>query len=181
MKKVVWFAVTLFALSMAFALEVPTGSQLTVTDENGNVVGTGYVDSSEFELELLSGFEGFAQLAVTDSAGNITNYELMIGSDDGVRLIVGNDITTLEEALSGSGLSVDIKTDDDVSDNDYQDENDTEDNDSDRDDAEDNDEGDHDQDMNDDSDDADEQNHNDSSDDQNDDDNEDDDDSEDNS
>jgi hypothetical protein len=115
MRKVFGILIGTVLLGAAFAVEFPADGDVVLT-ANGSLVGTGEFHEGDLDLELLSGFSGFATMTVVDEAGNAVRLELFIDSDasfvlsetlEDLRDVVaetGGEVTvTLEESLEASG------------------------------------------------------------------------------
>jgi hypothetical protein len=115
MRKVFAILIGAVLLGAAFAVEFPAEGDVVLTAE-GSVVGTGEFQEGDLDLELLSGFSGFATMTVVDEAGNEISVEVFIDSDASVVLSetledlrdvvaeTGGEVTvTVEESLEVSG------------------------------------------------------------------------------
>jgi len=67
------------ALSVVAATAFPRDADVFMIDRGGTIIGVGKTVAGEvFELELIAGFDGFAELTIVTPAGEISVHEVMV-------------------------------------------------------------------------------------------------------
>lgn len=81
-------------VSLAMAFEIPANADVIVTDDQGVIVGVGWVaDGARFELRLLVDFAGPARLIWLSPDGAVETVDVVVG--DGVVTVDGVDLREL--------------------------------------------------------------------------------------
>ena len=92
-------------LSVAAATAFPRDADVFVIDRGGTIIGIGKTVAGEvFELELVAGFSGFAELTIVTPAGEVAVHEVMVTA--GVVFLDLIDVTVMAREAGFATVSV---------------------------------------------------------------------------
>lgn len=92
-------------LSVAAAIPFPRDADVFVIDRGGTIIGIGKTVSGEvFELALIAGFSGFAELTIVTPAGEVAVHEVMVM--DGMVFLDLIDVSVMAREAGFATVSV---------------------------------------------------------------------------
>lgn len=92
-----------------FAIAVPDGSTLTLTDASGNLVGAGSYMGGNLTLDVLGTFSGDATLTITNRGGHAMTYDVSVDSSGNVTLVSsGEQLQKANPSILARGGTVTI-------------------------------------------------------------------------
>ncbi|MEJ2358180.1 MAG: hypothetical protein P8Y13_08880 [Deinococcales bacterium] len=96
--------------TLALASSLPANGSVTVTNDQGTVVGTGNIVNGTLSLTLQPGASGFVSLTVTNTTTNETEtYQAMVKNGTTVTVIDGTQFKDLNSFAKDGGVeSVDV-------------------------------------------------------------------------
>lgn len=111
MKRLLTLIVLVLAFgTLALASSLPANGSVTVTNDQGAVVGTGTIVNGTLSLSLDQGTNGFVTLTVTNSTTNETEtFQAMVKNGTAVTVVDGSQFKDLKSFAKDGGVdSVDV-------------------------------------------------------------------------
>jgi hypothetical protein len=111
MKRFLTLLVALLAFgTLAFATSLPANGSVTVTNDQGQVVGSGSIVNGQLKLNLDTNTSGFVTITITNTATNESEtYQAMVKNGTVVTVVDGSQFKNLKSFAKDGGVdSVDV-------------------------------------------------------------------------